>query len=352
VANSGASDIPRSKTNRSPFWRHIGVVLLSGFFVFVRAFCSETYDGARLPDLTNGVAHIPYQFRALVPLITRGINRWYRLIFGDHTFLDTISVTLLGRMARNQFDNCDPTLLLMYLLVEFCALLVLVSGSLKLLTLFCEEDCIVEERMRTLLILLLFVELFWNYTLPFEQRWWYASDIVGLAFFTWGAYRLLKGEWLAYGLLFFAGAWNKETVLFLIPLFYLRALRSFPEALVALSALLQLVLWAGVKYGLSVMYGHNRGFLFHPNIIENFELLFRFRSWLIIASCGCGVVLLTMIVTSCSKRGYMNMVLWTFILFICGLILGGRITELRAYGELLPLAAVMAVTQRRVREVG
>lgn len=322
------------------------VMVLSGVFVLVHAFCSETYDGARLPDLTNGSAHLPYQFRALVPWIVRGMNRWHRLILGERTFIDSISGTLLGAMARKQFDNSDPALLMMYLLVEFGAILLLVNGGLKVLSYIGEKSTAGKEQNRALFVLILFVELFWNYTLPFEQRWWYASDIVGLTFFTWGVYRILKGQWLAYGLLFFSGAWNKETVLFLIPLFYLRAVRTYSEPFVALAAIMQLILWGGVKYFLGVMYGQNRGFLFHPNIIENVELLCRLQSWLIIASCGCGLLVLTFFVTARSKEEHMRMVLCTYIFFIVGLLFGGRITELRAYGELLPLAAVVAVARR------
>jgi hypothetical protein len=339
-------DVSSFESNSSPLWGRVGVVSLSGLFVIVHSFCSETYDGARLTELTGGIAHIPYQFRALVPWIIRGVNRWYRLIFGDDTFFDSVSATLLGGMARNQFDNCDPTLLLMYLLFEFGALLLLIRGGLRVLSLFQDSGGGVGQSNRALFVLCLFVGLFWNYTLPFEKRWWYASDIVGLTFFTWGAYRILKGEWLAYGLLFFVGAWNKETVLFLMPLFYLRAIRAFPEPLVGLAAVLQLVVWGGVKYTLGVLYGHNRGFLFHPNIIENMELLSRFGNWLIIASCGCGLLLITLAKTFRSKDEYMKMVFWTYIIFVVGVLSGGRITELRAYGELLPLAAAVAVVRR------
>jgi len=347
MAEDRAQTASSSTAGGLSFGGKAGAIVLSGFFVIIHAFCSETYDGARLPELTSGVAHLPYQFRALVPWIIRGINRWYRLLFGDHSLVDSISGTLLGEMAGNQFDYCDPTLLLMYLLLEFGALLLLVSGGLKVLSQFSRDSNCTSRPNHTLFVLILFLELFWNYTLPFEQRWWYASDIVGLTFFTWGICRILEGRWLAYGLLFFAGAWNKETVLFLIPFFYLRAVRSYSEPLVALAALMQLVLWAGVKYALGVIYGQNRGFLFHPNIIENVELLFRFQSWLIIVSCGCGVLLMTFIMSARSKGAFMRVVLWTYILFFVGLLLGGRITELRAYGELLPLAAVVAVASRK-----
>ena len=345
MMQTGGKDNP-AKLN---YWHNIGIALLSFWFVVVHCYTSETYDGARLPELTSGVANLPYQFRALVPWIVRGLNRWDRLIFGNKTFLDSITEGVLGGVARDKFDNCDPTLLLIYLLLEWVALILLVKVSLKILWFFQEESGMKKNSCNGLMVLILFIELFWNYTLPFEHPWWYSSDIVGVTFYTWGVYKILKGEWLGYGLLFFIGAWNKETVIFLIPFFYFRAISSFPEPLVAALAVAQLVVWSGIKYILGIIYGHNRGFLFHPNIIENVELMFSFKSWLIVASCGGGLLIVALFYTILAKNQNRKLLLSTYILFFIGILFGGRITELRAYGELLPLTAAVVIGNFRVR---
>ena len=278
-------------------------------------------------SLMAGTAQLPLQYRVLVPWCAN-------LILGTLDLLPSL-------------PEVSPESIFQY--IELISLLLLVVSFRYLVSLFFSNRLFVSVLSFSVFYPLLFHYVLWRAANPFTYLQWFAWDIPSVMFITMGITLLYKKKWLSYYILFLLATFNRETTCFLTFIYLFAEFGKSKPKVIALHCFLQLVIWTAVKYFLFRLYLGNlveggsdyfsRGLFFAAEYYDGRNLAtvtnIRLYPFLfgVIGYLWVPVVLsLRMIRDSFVKRS-----LLVIVPFYVGMFYVGSMTELRNYGELIPI---------------
>jgi len=309
----GSEQIER---NRAAFRK----ILWSGlFFLFagtvaydytlIRFTTNQQYFRARLLDLLNNTAAVPFQYRILVGGL----------------------VNLLSRLKLSFFPFDAPIHL--FQLMEFLATLFLLIAYRHYLGLFFKD-----RRLNTLLSFTLVLILPFNFLLTRTRAYYYPWDTPSLFFITLGLILLYKQRMLIYYPVFILATLNRETSGFLALIYVLVSLGKRKYATIFIHGALQLGLWVMIKYLLYRIYLHNPGVgLFQHHFSGNLEYLSHPGNYAILASSMGFLWIPTLLLYKKVRDDFARRALFAALPFFLLVMYAAKIGELRHYGELIPI---------------
>lgn len=322
-------------------WPRRGLYTLFAFagYLFTRAHLLNTIQFLNLPAYLAGNERLPFQRRVLPMLILRGLDRITPLAW---------HVSRRGIFAQSQ-------LMYLFLLDLF---------SLAIATYFCMRLHIAAQpssRYRLLVFPIFLWTLVWTFLIHTIFNHYFPYDMMSVAFFSAGLCFIYERRFLPLALVVLIGAFNKETVLFLVPLFLLDALGpvSFSQLRSAASQLhgpvdfdwklapllktaFLFLIWLAVNLTLSRFYTHNDPSELRLRFRENLHNLAP-HSWpQFFGACGFLLPVLWGLrrrIPDARIAAYLLVLpLWILVMFA-----RGGLTETRIFGELCPLVAVASV---------
>jgi hypothetical protein len=263
--------------------------------------------GSDSPEsLVAGVASTPYQYRVLVPWLVRAA-------------LDARLIRPDAQMAA-------------FAVIQIVVLVLLAFAFRRYLSLFIKDPV-----LSSVMALTLYAVLPFNYfNLPY-----YPYDIPSVLFFTVGMQVIYQRRWLWFYPLFVAATLNRETSIFLTVVTVLVLYDQYRPRTLALLAGSQLAIWLALKGALWMIYRDNRwmGYgLYQFQLKVNIATLrdYPIKGVIALATWGC----LWLAVVIWRRRIHdvvLQRTLWTVPVFIAGMFFVGFVTELRIYGEVLPI---------------
>jgi len=153
--------------------------------------------------------------------------------------------------------------------------------------------------------------------------------------------------WLAgYYMVFAAGCFNRETILFLALVYLATAWRNSEtgNALVHFGA--QVLIWAFAKLVLLKLYGSNPsegGAFFESHFVHNLSVLSDPRNYGLILSCAGFAWIPAIAGYRLIRSEFVRRAFLVTIPFIISAVLVGSVLEMRIYQELLPLVLPAAI---------
>ena len=187
-----------------------------------------------------------------------------------------------------------------------------------------------------------------------EYPFWYAWDMSSIAVFATGLWLLRRRSWGAYYALFALGTLQRETTCFLTLVHLATEWRSTPRARLVAHLAAQAALWLAIKWALREHYADARGAdVAQSTWRENLDALASLPSWrwFLLAFGGTWIPLL--VGWKRIESAWLRAALLACVPALAGLFLVGVWTELRIFGELVPLVAlgVVAVVAGRASGV-
>lgn len=270
---------------------------------------------ATLEMLTTGTARTPFQYRALLPWLVRGIAE----------VVPGLSLPAIygGIEAMAAFG----------VYVAFRSLL---------------RSFVADAVTRRVAALIVFVPLVLNLATPYRYNAiFFPYDTASVAFFTAGLALLLRREWWAYYLLFVVATLNRETTCFLAVAYLFLAFGAERPARIGLHVVTQAAIWLGIKAGLHELYvlnetlGGGTGGVFSNQLARSGRILTAVPGlvYLGLMTMGGGGVVVGMLwrrLRDVRLRRLAGIV----PLFFAGMVAVGELLEVRIYSELIPLVAV------------
>ncbi len=300
---------------------------------FIRYYVVSTRFYLSMPRYMSGHERLPFQERVLPIALMWPINHF---------------APLMNALAAHQGAS-TPGLFAFYLV----SLL-----GFSLAGVFCVKLYRAVTTTGTLQVLvypIFLVIALWTYVIHLDADFSYPYDMLSLAFFTAGLYFIYTRQFAALAATMLLGTVNRETTLFLIPIFMIDAaseplinpnaplrqrfnLRRIPWARVAIL----LGIWLALKLTLTHIFANNDPSENYVRIREN---LGRLRPRLLPAMLNiCGYLLPVVVILRRRLRpirfsNYLYVLpLWIAIMFYTGVIL-----ETRIYGELCSFTAIAVV---------
>ena len=282
------------------FVLYAGAALL--FFDHYTASSSEYGPGSgqALADFT---AYRPFQYRILVPFIAHVLHS---------SFGTAVQAT--------------------YALTNVGSMIALLFVYRKFLCFYFSESAAFFYSFGLLYI------LGWNLCAIYAFR--YPSDIPGVFFFAAGLLCLLRKEWLLYYCVLFVGAWNRESILFLVFAYLLVYWDKDDPKTIAKHAGAQLALCLCVKQAIVYIFRHNPGspysFTFYDNVGTVIALLqtpFLLLSKLLCIFGGLWILVLVFwrdVPSDVRRLQFLAVPVLLVMLFV------GNLQEPRIYNELVP----------------
>lgn len=309
-------------------WGRAGIYGLSlmAIYYFVRAHVAIPTHYLKMSAYLGGTERLPFQRRLLPVLLLNELLRIHLpswLTHGSNGFLTSPVLFYLFVIDLAAFAAATYFCIRLYYKAA--------AGS---------------PRFGLLVLPIFLYVVSWTYIIHSEANYYYPYDMLSLAFFTAGLYFIYTERFLPLLAVMLVGTFNRETTLFLIPLFAFDAIRG--ENLTKFerlrrvpwvrTALLTLT-WLAVQIVLHRLYAHNDRSEDYLRLHENL-LRLKPRNWPQILG-GCGYLL--PVVLLC-RRWIPNprVASWILIvpLWVVSVILYGVLTETRVYGELCALVAV------------
>jgi hypothetical protein len=257
-------------------------------------------------SLAAGTASTPYQYRVLIPWIVRGAVE-------AHLIQPSSEMTLFAA-------------------IQIAALVLLAFAFRRFLLRW-----VPDLRLASVMALTIYAVLPFNYfNLPY-----YPYDIPSVLFFTVGLLLIYDRNWRWFFPLFVAATLNRETSIFLaVATVFVLFGRSRPPALAALAGA-QLAIWGAIKAALWFGYRENRwlGYgLYQFQLKVNAATLIGspLKGFIALTTWG-GLWLAVVIWHRRIRDTDLRRTLWIIPVFIGGMMFAGFVTELRIYGELLPI---------------
>ncbi len=185
-------------------WPRRGLYTLFGFacYLFARAHLLNTIQFLNLPAYLAGHERLPFQRRVLPMLILRGLDRITpaSLHFSRHGIfahpqtaylflLDLISVATAAYFCMRLHISAQP-----------------------------------RSRYRLLVVPIFLWAMVWSFLIHTIYNHYFPYDMMSVALFSAGLFFIYERRFLPLAFIVFIGALNKETVVFLVPLFMLDAL--------------------------------------------------------------------------------------------------------------------------------
>jgi hypothetical protein len=280
--------------------------LASLFFVYLRfRFNYQFEEAATLESLMNGTAHLPYQYRALVPWIVSCIAYAAPDIRPDAVFalIEALSILGLTLVLRRYLNNFVPS-------SEACALFALtIFGALP-----------------------------YHFMLYPGYHFWYPYDFPACLLSTLALHLLYQKRFTAYYLVFIVATLNRETSCFLTVLFLLCLRDFFDRRALVTHVSLQFVIWCAVKILLYLAYLDNPGHgLFSDKLSSNVEWLANPELYGALASI-CGFLCLPVLWRrKVIEDDFVRSSILIFYPFLAGMMFVGNWHETRIFSEILPV---------------
>ena len=310
-----------------PGWA-IWFLYACAIYSFVRTHLANAYKYISLRAYLNGTVALPYQRRLLPLLLVRALNAFP-----------------LSRWIIHRLDGrIVPPGLFPFFLID---LLSFAAASFFCVRLY--RKAAVRPWSAPFVLAILLFTTSWTYMLSPEDMVYYPYDLASLAFFTAGLYCIYTRRfgWLLLSLL--VGSFNRETTLFLIPLFLLDTVAKPSGGLRELQwrripivkTLLLVAAWVLVKAVLGRFYVHNDATDEYLRLRENLHFLLP-NKWPQIL-CACGFLLPVVLylrprVPDARLRAYLLVIpLWIAVMFVYAVL-----SEVRVFGELCSLVTVAA----------
>lgn len=177
-----------------------------------------------------------------------------------------------------------------------------------------------------------------------EYPFWYAWDMTSIAVFATGLWLMQRRSWAAYYALFALGTLNRETTCFLTLVLLGTEWRTMPRARLALHVGVQAALWIAIKWALREHFADARGAdVAQSTWRENLDALASPASWRWFLLAFGGTWILLFVGWGRIASPWLRAALLACLPALAGLFLVGVWTELRIFGELVPLVALGVV---------
>lgn len=305
----------------------VAVLALAAVYTAARfAFNIETIH-APLQSFTDGTALLPFQYRALVPWLVRGL---------------TEAVPALARTDVR----------VLYAPFEFAAALGVYAAFAYLLRVLGWTAS--GARLAALGV---FVPLAFNLAAPWRyNNVFFPYDTPSVAFFTLGLALLLDGKLPAYYALFVLATLNRETTCFLTMAYVALSVGRERPVRIAAHVAAQTALWGAVKVGLLALYAANQpldlqtGGLFSEMVGRNARILVSLPGivYILFVTMG-GLAGAAVLLWHRVRDARVRRLTWIALPFLAGMAVVGELMEVRIYSELIPLvAASLAFAVRSV----
>lgn len=298
--------------------------VLSFYFTALRyLFCRE-FPGITFVSLLDNSADLPFQYRVLVP--------W-----------------LAGLLQKTGLPFLNSPVRLFQVFELFSTFFLFVAFR-SYLSLFMKES----EFIKSLFSLSIFYVLPFNFILysPPYSAPLYPWDIPSVLFITLGLILLYKKNWVVYYPLFIAATLNRETAIFLTFIYFVNAVKKDRPTTILLHCLAQIVIWALIKLGLAGLFVNNPGAgLFMNFFWRNLPMLANPQKLGVLASSFGFIWVAVVLYFRSIPDGFVKRSLLVIFPFFSGMLIAGNLTELRIYGELIPivLPAFLLVAASLVR---
>jgi hypothetical protein len=277
-------------------------LLLTYHYTHFRFSFNSEHPYATRNALLNGTAVLPFQYRALIPWLIRGLS------------------FLLPGSSFMYFKA-----------IEFFSVFFLVIVFRTYLSLF-----LTGQKLLWLSSLSLFYVLPFNYLYQHDR--WYPYDMPAILFFAIGMLLMYQKKWVWYILLFVVATLNRETSCFLIFIFIISTINKKNLPFTLIFAFTQCTIWLAIKYVMFTLYGNNGGTgLFETNLVSNVKFLLNFREYPLLFSCFGYVWIPVLFFFQRINNTFIKRSLFVIFPFFCGMLIVGRINEIRIFGELIPL---------------
>lgn len=322
------------RLTKSPKRARVGGMVAAGVgavvFAWVRIVWNEQAEGWTLAELTAGEGQTPFQYRALVPWIARGLA------------------------ALGVFDPASASQLhLVYGAFEAIAAFAAVVAFAALL-----RALSVSRDSSFVLAPVLFYPLFFSIAAGYQHANLYFSwDTPSIAFFTAGIVAVLRRRWRAYYLVFFVATFNRETTCFLTMIYILLEWEHSSWRTLAQHVVTQFVIWITVKAALVWVYVDNLIFssghgVFWLMIDSNLRVLSTVPGWFYLLQAMGGIWVVTFLLAPWIREPRLIRALWVAVPFVLGMLVVGIVSEVRIFNELIPLvlAALVLICRNVMRD--
>ena len=273
----------------------------------------------RVAGLAEPAAATPFQYRLLTPWLVRGLHAAFGGSVSPLALLHAVDVVAL-----------------------VAAWVALRSLARRLLA----SDADAHWTVFLALALLPF-----HFVFSREYPFWYAWDLTSFAVFSVGLALLERRSWLAYYALFAVGTLNRETTCFLTLVHATTGWKKTPRTRLFVHLAAQVALWVALKLALRELYSGSRGAdVAQWTWRENLDALRDPASWrwFLLAFGGTWLPLALLFRRIASP--WIRAALLATLPMLAGLFLVGVWTELRIFGELIPLVALGLAGAVRGRE--
>lgn len=318
----------KEMTDKRFDWLHYCVflttaTLLSFYFTYMHIlFCKEA-ERASLSLLIEYSADTPFQYRVLVPWIVNS--------------LINLNLPLLESPVR------------LFKVIEFLSTFSLFVAFRYYLSLFIKSRLLPSLFSLTLFVLLPYQYIFYSWSL---NAIYYPYDIPSVLFFTLGLIFIYKEKWFIYYPVFIIATVNRETTIFLIFIYLVTAIEKNKIKPVLFHAFSQVVIWLLIKQYLGALYGNNPGIGYFINFFYvNLSVASNPLNIIRIVSSFCFIWVAVIFYFKLIAEKFVERSLIVVFPFLFGMFIVGNITELRIYGELIPvvLSAFLLIINNLLR---
>ena len=305
------------------------LVLMASYY-FVELRFSHTYmiHIARMDDLLQGTANRPWQYRALVPWIVRGLSHLDLPV----PVFDTVG---MRRFIEHHQLLWTPSVNL-FALIEILSTFCLVIVFRYYLSFFF-------RKLKTNIILSfsIFYPLVFTYILPDRLNIWYPYDIPLVLLFTLGLLFLYSRKWFFFYPLFAVATLNRETACFLTLVYLFTAWGKEKLRSIVFHCAAQFMIWGTIVFTLRWLYRDNPGWGTICQFYENIMLLtgkaYAFGPYPLMLSVMGYIWIPVLLFRNLIGNSFVRRSLLVTIPFFAAILYGCNIHEVRDYGELIPI---------------
>lgn len=331
-----------------------GLYILFSLFALVHFLASshlgDRYDNTRFESMLNGTAARPFVYRALVPAAVRAVQHvtpnWFEKHVNKkmrHWMTDRRNFQLKAQYPwiGATFDKAKVYPRLVATLLIYMTLCGYMFMMFRLGAVLFPDDGLIRWCAPLLGALTISA---------FNHPWQYIYDIPVLFLSAACLYAIAADKIKMYLVFFLLACFNRETILFMVPifaLFYYGNIRN--SSLIALCAV-QLVMLALVKLSLADIYAVNRGFFLEPNLARVLmrDVLAQASHYKMIALC---VYVFLFTYRWPEKPALLKYALLMLPFMYIGYVFHGNPGEYRVFFDLVP-ALVLLATHTLVRAAG
>jgi hypothetical protein len=326
----------------SKFVYIITLIAVSGYvlIIFVRPVENGSsginfYYRSKFLDMVHGTAHKPFVYRTLLPSTVRLVafltpREYYQAFTNGIGTADEFVFNKLGWETSAAYEYFIAVVLMLLCFMGFA------HYSAKLVMLTCNLGGARKTRLILAVCVLLGLPAFFKYTS-------YLYDPSQLLLFTMALYFLAASRLRAFVFVFILCCINKETAVFLLPVYALTERAKGPLLKRHWSLLLGLLfVYLVIKSLITNIFGANPGPLVDFQMVYNFDLLT--RGWTFTNIVVLLVFALFLFHRWSEKPAFLKISLLTLFPLLIGLgLLFGFMDEWRIYYEVYPVAFGLAV---------